>query len=87
MPLYRNAQPFPDEPIWRWILMVLFAATLVATVLTFAAEPLWGNAALADAAGWSAITTAAAYLFFRWLGAREASRQAAREDQEQDPSS
>lgn len=76
MPLYRDRPPLPEEPIWRWILIVLLAATILATLLAFAADSLWQRPLLAEAAGWSAIVTAAAYLFFRWLGAREAARRA-----------
>ncbi len=77
MPLFRDRPPLPDEPIWRWILIVLIASTVAATLLAFAAESLWQQPDLARVAGWSAIVTAALYLFFRWLGAREAAKRAA----------
>lgn len=78
MPLYRETPPLPDEPIWRWILLTLVAATVAATLIAVAANHVWQRPALASVAGWSAIATAALYLFFRWLGRREAERQAAR---------
>lgn len=76
MPLYRDRPPLPEEPIWRWILAVLLASTVLATLLALAADSLWGQPLLAEVAGWSAIVTAALYLFFRWLGAREAAKRA-----------
>lgn len=76
MPLYRERPPLPEEPIWRWILIVLLAGTVLATLLALAADGLWRRPALASAAGWAAIVTAALYLFFRWLGAREAAKRA-----------
>ncbi len=74
MPLFRNAQPLPDEPILRWILIVLAFSTIAAALLLVAAHYLWKNEALAEVAGWSAVVTGLIYFFFRWWGGRAAAR-------------
>jgi len=80
MPFYRReTPPLPDEPIWRWILYVLVAATVAATFLAIGAHYAWNNPVLAEVAGWSAIATAVLYLVFRRLGAREMAKRAATE--------
>jgi len=77
MPLYRNTPPLPKDPIWRWILGVLAFSTFGAVLLSILAGERWGNPTLSAVAGWSAVITGLLYLFFRWLGAREARRRAA----------
>lgn len=84
MPLLRETPPFPDEPIWRWILIVLVASTTASVLIMLGATYLWDNPLLADVAGWSALMTAGFYLFFRWLGAREARRRREREGRERE---
>lgn len=75
MPVFRQTPPLPDEPIWRWILIVLLVSTTVSVLLMLGATYAWRDPVLADVAGWSALVTAGLYLFFRWLGAREARRR------------
>ena len=84
MPLFRQTPPLPDEPIFRWILYVLVGSTVVATFIAIGADQAWGLPVLARVAGWSAIVTGLLYLVFRWLGAREMTRRAAREATRQD---
>jgi hypothetical protein len=76
MPLYRNSPPLPEEPIWRWILGVLAVSTAAAALIAIAAGQAWNKPVLSSVAGWSAVTTGVLYLFFRWLGLREARRRA-----------
>jgi hypothetical protein len=80
MPLYRQTPPLPQEPIWRWILGVLAFSTVAAVLLSIVAGQSWNNPTLSAVAGWSAVVTGLLYLFFRWLGAREARRQAGGQD-------
>jgi hypothetical protein len=80
MPFYRQSPPLPQEPIWRWILGVLAFSTVAAVLIAILAGERWGNPALSSVAGWSAIVTGVLYIFFRWLGAREARRRAEGQD-------
>jgi hypothetical protein len=77
MPLYRNSPPLPEDPIWRWILGVLAVSTAAAALIAIAAGQAWNKPVLSSVAGWSAVITGVLYLFFRWLGLREARRRAA----------
>jgi hypothetical protein len=82
VPLYRQTPPLPQEPIWRWILGVLAFSTVAAVLIAILAGERWQNPILSSVAGWSAVVTGLLYLFFRWLGAREARRQAQGQDRD-----
>jgi hypothetical protein len=84
MPLYRNAPPLPEEPIWRWILGVLAFSTCAGALVAIAAGQAWNQPVLSAVAGWSALITGALYLFFRWLGARESHKRQAALDRADD---
>lgn len=76
----REPPPLPKSGIFRTILWVLAASTLASVLVAIAAETLWERPALNRFGAGAALICGALYLFFRFLGAREAKRREEGED-------
>jgi hypothetical protein len=87
VPLFRNTPPLPQDGIYRTILMVLVIDIVAGALLAVAGESLFQRPALSDLGTALALIGAALYVFFRFLGARQAKREAGEDegrDQDQD---
>ena len=76
----RETPPLPRDGIYRTILWVLVIDIVAGALLAIAGETLFHNPALSQLGTALALIGAALYVVFRVLGAREARRQADRQD-------
>lgn len=76
MPLFRNTPPLPQDGIYRTILLVLVVDIVAGTLLALAGDSLFQRPALSTLGTALALIGAALYVFFRFLGARQAKREA-----------
>ena len=70
--------PLPEDGIYRAILIVLVGSVVIGAVMSLAGELVWHNEAISQAGGWIAVVSGVIYFIFRWLGRREAAKQARR---------
>ena len=75
----------PNESIYRAILIVLVVSLLAGVVIALVGEYRLHSAPVSRAGAWLAIVSGAIYVFFRWLGRREARRRAAAREPGDDP--
>ena len=78
----RETPPLPRDGIYRTILWVLVIDIVIGALLAIAGETLFHSPALNELGAALALIGAALYVVFRFLGAREARRQAEKEDRE-----
>lgn len=76
VPLFRNTPPLPQDGIYRTILLVLVVDIVAGTLLALAGDSLFQRPALSTLGTALALIGAALYVFFRFLGARQAKREA-----------
>jgi len=80
----------PDDGIYRAILVVLVLSVVLGAVMSLAGKLVWHSEAISQIGGWIVVVCGVLYFVFRWLGRREAARQArrqasrGRDDNEQD---
>ena len=80
-----GSAPRPErDGIYRTILWVLVADVMLGAVLTVAGESVLNSPALSRIGFGMAIVGAALYVFFRWLGAKEARRRRPQTDESAD---
>ena len=80
----RETPPLPRDGIYRTILWVLVIDIVIGALLAIAGETLFHNPALNELGAALALIGAALYVVFRFLGAREARRQAEDEAEDRD---
>ena len=81
----RKSPPLPGDGIYRAILLVLVLSACTGAVVVLVGRLALHNEALSEAGLWLATVSAGIYLFFRWLGAREARRRALAADNDRSP--
>lgn len=75
VPLFRNTPPLPQDGIYRTILLVLVVDIVAGAILAVAGDSLLQSPALSTLGTALALIGAALYVFFRFLGARQARRE------------
>jgi uncharacterized membrane protein YvlD (DUF360 family) len=68
--------PLPAEGIYRFILWLMIATVICGAILAIAGEILARDTGLSRLGTGMAVIGGVVYAFFRWLGRREARRQA-----------
>ena len=71
----RQTPPFPQDSIYRSILLVLVVSVLAGAALALLGELVWRREEVSETGTWIALVSAGLYVFFRFLGAREARRR------------
>jgi len=71
----RQTPHLPDDGIYRAILIVLVASLLLGAILALAGDLVWHSPGLSQAGVWLVAASGGAYVFFRFLGAREARKR------------
>ncbi len=70
--------PLPRDGIYRSILMVLAASVVVGAAVTLAGDLIYEDPAITRAGTGLGLLSGVLYIFFRFLGRRQALREAAR---------
>lgn len=72
----QRPNPLPQDGIYRAILTVMVGSVLVGAAVALIGRYVYQSEAMSEAGGWLAVVCGVLYFVFRWLGAREAKRQA-----------
>lgn len=70
-----NRAPLPQDGIYLTILLLLLGSVVLGVALMLLGGELWDDPGVSWAGFWIAGVSAPLYLFFRWLGLREARRR------------
>ncbi|MCG8354047.1 MAG: hypothetical protein MI920_00610 [Kiloniellales bacterium] len=74
--------PLPQDGIYRAILAVMVASVILGAVIALVGELVYHDKTISRVGTWAVLISGAIYFVFRWLGRREAKRQAERGDRE-----
>ncbi len=72
----RDTPPLPRDGIYRSILWVLVLSVVAGAAMALLGGLVWRREDVSETGTWIVLVSGGIYLVFRWLGAREARRQA-----------